>query len=59
MKKLNNLTEANFLKLFFAFVSLCFLVMSVILPDRDTMFSGLWRIWTQICKVSTNYLALG
>lgn len=59
MKKLNNLAESCFLKLFFAFVSVCFLVAAVILPDRSTMFTGLWQIWTQTCKISTNYFALG
>ena len=59
MKKLNNLAESCFLKLFFAFVSVCFVVAAVILPDRSTMFTGLWKIWTQTCKISTNYFALG
>ena len=59
MKKLNNLSEANFLRLFFAFVSLCFVVAAAIMPDRSTMFTGLWNIMTKTCKISTNYFALG
>ncbi len=59
MKKLNNLSESNFLRLFFAFVSLCFLVAAVLLPDRSSMFTGLWKITTETCKISTNYFALG
>ena len=59
MKKINNLSESAFLKLFFAFLSLCFLIASVCMPDRNTMFSGVWKIMTQTCKISTNYFALG
>ena len=59
MKKINNLSESAFLKLFFAFISVCFLIASVCMPDRNTMFSGVWKIMTQTCKISTNYFALG
>ena len=59
MKKLNNLAESSFLRLFFLFVSLCFVVAAPFMPDRSTMFSGLWEIMTQTCKISTNYFALG
>ena len=59
MKKLNNLSESNFLRLFFTFVSLCFIIAAVLMPDRGTMFTGLWDIMTQTCKISTNYFALG
>ena len=59
MKKLNNVSEAKFLKLFFAFVSVAFLVGAVFMPDRDQMFSGFLKIMTSTCKISTNYFALG
>lgn len=59
MKKLKILSESNFLKLFFAFVTGCFLIGAVCMPDRGTMFSGLWKILSSTCKVSTNYFALG
>ncbi len=59
MKKLKNLSEASFLKLFFVFVSVCFGVAVVFLPDRATALSGLWNILTGTCKISTNYFALG
>ncbi len=59
MKKINNLSESNFLKLFFAFVSAAFLVAAICMPDRGTMFAGLWEIMTKTCKISTNYFALG
>ncbi|MBO5837179.1 MAG: DUF1576 domain-containing protein [Oscillospiraceae bacterium] len=59
MKKLNNLSESNFLKLFFAFVSLCFLIAAVCMPDRSNMFAGLWEIMKNPAKVSTNYFSIG
>ena len=59
MKKIKNLSESSFLKLFFLFVSLCFIVAAFIMPDRSTAFSGLGKILTQTCKVSTNYFAMG
>ena len=59
MKKIKNLPESSFLKLFFAFVSVCFVVAAFIMPDRATAFSGLWKILTGTCKISTNYFALG
>ena len=59
MKKLRNLSEGSFLKLFFAFVTLCFLVAAVCMPDRSTMFTGLWNILSQPSKISANYFAMG
>ena len=59
MKKIKNLPESDFLKLFFAFVSVCFLVAAVLMPDRDRMFEGFVKILTSTCKVSTNYFELG
>ena len=59
MKKIAQLEESKFLRLFFAVVSLCFIVASFIMPDRNTMFSGLWKIMSGTCKISTNYFALG
>ena len=59
MKKLNNLTESNFLKLLFGFLTTCFLIAAFIMPDRGQMFSGLWKILTNPSKVSTNYFAVG
>lgn len=29
------------------------------MPDRSTMFTGLWQILSNPCKISTNYFALG
>ena len=59
MKKIKNLPESDFLKLFYGFFSLCFLIAAFFMPDRDTMFSGLWQILSQPCKVSTNHFAVG
>lgn len=59
MKKIKNLSESSFLKLFFGFVSACFLIASVCMPDRGTLMTGWIRILTSPCKISTNYFALG
>ena len=59
MKKIKNLSEGAFLKLLFAFLSLCFLVAAVCMPDRANMFTGLWKILSGTCKISTNYFAQG
>ena len=59
MKKIKSLSESNFLKLFFGFITLAFFVGAVCMPDRGKMFSGLFTIITQPAKISTNYFALG
>ncbi|MBQ3491796.1 MAG: DUF1576 domain-containing protein [Oscillospiraceae bacterium] len=59
MKRVKNMSEGNFLRLFFTFVSVCFIVAAFFMPDRNTMFTGLWNIMSQTCKISTNYFALG
>ena len=59
MNKIKNLSEGNFLKLLFAFFSACFLIAAVCMPDRATMFSGLWNILSQSSKISANYFAMG
>lgn len=59
MKKLNNLSESDFLKLLFGFFSLAFLVAAPMMPDRSNMLSGLWQIVSQPSKISTNYFAVG
>ena len=57
MKKLNTLSESSFLKLFFAFISFAFLLVSFFLPGD--LISGFGKILTSTCKVTTNYFALG
>ena len=59
MNKIKNLSEGSFLKLFFGFISACFLIAAVCMPDRAEMLSGLWQILSQPGKISTNYFALG
>ncbi len=59
MKKFRNMQEPCFLRLFFAFISLCFLVAAFCMPDRAQAFTGLWKILSGTCKISTNYFALG
>ena len=59
MKKIKNLSESSFLKLFFAFITAAFLIGAVCMPDRAEMFAGFVRILTSPAKVSTNYFSVG
>ncbi len=59
MRKIRNLSEGSFLKLLFAFFTAAFLIAAVCMPDRDTMFTGLWKIATSTAKISTNYFSVG
>ena len=59
MNKIKNLSEGSFLKLLFAFLSVCFLVAAVCMPDRGSMLTGLWNIMSQPNKISANYFAMG
>ena len=59
MNKIKNLSESEFLKLFFCFVGVFFVAAAVCMPDREQMLAGFWNILTQPCKVTTNYFAVG
>ncbi|MBR4016940.1 MAG: DUF1576 domain-containing protein [Oscillospiraceae bacterium] len=59
MKKIQNLSESQFLRLFFAFTSVCFMIGAAFMPDVEQIYSGLWNIMSRTCKISTNYFALG
>ena len=59
MKKLRNMPESGFLKLFFLFISWCFIIAAICMPDRANMLSGFGKILTGTCKISTNYFELG
>ncbi len=59
MKKLQTMEESKFLRLFFLVFSLFFLVAAPVMPDRGTMFTGLWKILSSTCKVTTNYFSIG
>ena len=59
MKKIKSLSEGQFLKLFFAFFSAAFLIAAVCMPDRGSMFTGLWQILSQPSKLTCSYFAIG
>ncbi len=59
MKKLNNLPESSFLKLFFAFVSFCFIIAAFCMPDRGVILKGMRNILLLPCKVTSNYFHMG
>ena len=59
MKKLRNLSENTFLKLFFGCFSLSFLVAAVCMPDRGQMFTGLWQIWSHTTNANTDFFTVG
>ena len=59
MNKIKKLSEGQFLKLFFGFISAAFVIAAVCMPDRGSMFTGLWQILSQPAKISTNDFAVG
>ena len=59
MKKLSTLPETQFLKIFFTFFSLSFLIAAFFMPDRAEMLTGLWRIFRSPAKAPTNYFDVG
>lgn len=59
MKRINDLPENAFLKIFFAFFSMSFLIAALFMPDRMQMFTGLWQIISHPTKASTNFFSVG
>lgn len=59
MKKLNQIPETHFLTIFFTFFSMSFLVAAFFMPDREQMFTGLWRIICSPTKATTNFFSVG
>ena len=59
MKVKRALSERYFLEIFFAVFAGFFVVASVFMPDRETMFSGLWKIMISPCRAPTSYFAVG
>ena len=59
MNKLKNMNESSFLKLFMGFISACFVVAAFLMPDRESIFTGLWQILSMPGKITTNYFHLG
>ena len=59
MNKIKNLSEGNFLKLVFAFISCTFLIAAFFMPDRETMLYDLGQILSQPSKLTCSYFATG
>ena len=59
MKRLNELPERSFLKLFFLFFSSSFLIAAFCMPDRADMIPGLLRIIRNPTLSSTNAFSIG
>ena len=59
MKRIRNLSEGKFLMLLFGFFTAAFAIAAVCMPDRGSMFTGLWNILTSTAKISTNYFSVG
>ena len=59
MKKIKNLSESDFLKLFFGFLTAAFIIAAFCMPDRADAFAGFWRINSQTMKITTNDFFVG
>lgn len=59
LKRLNELPERSFLKLFFFCFSMSFLAAAFFMPDRADMLPGLMRILSSPTKASTNFFSVG
>ena len=59
MKRLNNLSETAFLKRFFFFFSLSFLIAAFCMPDRANMLPGLWKILSMPTLSATSFFDYG
>ena len=59
VKRLNELSETAFLKIFFAFFSVSFLIAAFFMPDRGQMLPGLWKIISNPTKASTSFFSIG
>lgn len=59
MKKWSTMPETQFLKIFFSFFSLSFLIAAFFMPDRTQMLAGLWQIIRSPAKAPTNYFSVG
>ena len=59
MKRLNQLPEREFLKIFFLFFSGCFVIAAFFMPDRGQMLTGLWKILSNPTKASTSFFSIG
>lgn len=59
VKKVNTLSEREFLKWFFLCFSLSFLIAAFVMPDRQQMIKGLLNIISQPTKSNTNFFSIG
>ena len=59
MKRLNQCSKHDFIRLFFAFITLAMFVAAVLCPDRAEMFTGMKALLTSTCKAATNAFAIG
>ncbi len=59
MKRLNTLSETAFLKRFFFFFSLSFLIAAFCMPDRANMLPGLWKILSMPTLSATSFFDYG
>ena len=59
MKRLNQLPEKKFLRLFFLYFSCSFLIAAICMPDRAQMLTGLVKIVSNPSKGSTNCFSIG
>ena len=59
MKRLNEFTESNFIKLCFVFLTLGLFVAALVLPDQGEILSGTWRIMCSTVKAPTNVFDIG
>ena len=59
MKRLNDLSETAFLKRFFFFFSLSFLIAAFCMPDRANMLPGLWKILSMPTLSATSFFDYG
>ena len=59
MRRLRELPEREFLKLFFLFFSSSFVVAAFFMPDRGQMLEGLMKIVSSPTLASTNFFSIG
>ena len=59
MDNLNKMHEDKFLSIFFACFSASFLLAAYVMPDKQDMLPGLWRILNSPTKAATNFFSIG
>ena len=59
MKRLNQCSKHDFIRLFFGLITIAMFVGAVCMPDRNEMFKGLEALLGSTCKAATNAFAIG